>query len=306
MQSLNDFETNIKKLIDGDISIFIDREIPGSFFWKDWNNLAMTFRGVMAESRPVLLMRDPTDPVGVPTPIQQRHPETIELEDDFSDTETGSRFGRKRRRTSVASSDRPFATKFSLRQIREIMREGVPGLPGQIDTRTVDRVIRLSLQKWDKPLDQFLSQVEQLCRDMFMKHANQIFGRWRVTGLYTRVVEICSSFLKDAMASQRKAAQRALKLELHKPASFNAEGLKMAEEQALDQIMTNRHSYRATIFVRHQEQRNVKGSGGLSREDRIGKVSETQLGPDPYSQEVHLIGVSQFRALNYSWRLTSN
>ncbi|MCJ1463834.1 hypothetical protein MMC07_002443 [Pseudocyphellaria aurata] len=289
IQSLSEFESNVKMLIDGDIATLDDGEVPGCFFWKDWITLAMTFRGIMAESRPVLRM-DSIDPGGVLTPTKKRHQETIELSDDISDTGNPFRSDRKRRRTSVPSSDKPFATKFSLRQIRDIIREGVPGLPGQIDTRTVDRVIRMSLQKWDKPLDQFLGRVEQLCNDMFMKLLDRNFGCWRATLLYPRVVEICSSFLKDAMAFQRKAAERALQLELHKPASFNAEGLRTAEEKALNQIEADRRQYRASEYVRLQDQRNLKGSNGLSREDRVGKVSDAQLGSDAYSQEVHLIG----------------
>lgn len=287
IQCLNDFETNVKRLIDGDISTLVDGEVL-CFFWRDWNKLAMTFRGVMAESRPALVMCDPTE-----VPIQ------IDLDDEISDTGTASRLGRKRPRTSVPSCKRSFATRFGLVQIRDIIREGVPGLPGQIDTRTIDRVIRLSLQQWNKPLEQFLKQVERLCDDMFMKHVDQVFGRWRATGLYTRVVEIYSSFLKDAMASQRKAAQRALQLELQKPASFNAEGLKIAEEKALAQIMADRQAFRATEYVvKHQE---LKGAKGSSRDERVRRVSDTQLGSDPYSQEVRLIGVGECGATNYSW-----
>lgn len=302
IQSLSEFESNVKMLIDGDIAPLNDGEVPGCFFWKDWNTLAMTFRGIMAESRPVLRM-DSIDPGGVLTPIKKRYNETIDLSDDPSDMGTPSRSDRKRRRTSVSCSDKPFAAKFSLRQIRDIIREGVPGLPGQIDTRTVDRVIRMSLQKWDKPLDQFLGRVEQLCNDMFMKLLDRIFGCWRATLLYARVVGICSSFLKDAMASQRQAAERALQLELHKPASFNAEGLRTAEEKALNQIEADRRQYRASEYVRLQDQRNLKAGSGLSREDRVGKVSDAQLGSDAYSQEVHLIGVSQSRAADCVWRL---
>lgn len=302
LQSLNDLETSFKKIIDGDISTLIDREVPGSFFWKDWNSLATTFRGVMEESRPVLMMGHPTDPVGVPTPIQQRYIETIDLDEEHSDMRVASQTGQKRRRISdgpnTTSSDKRFAARFTLRQLRDIIQEGVPGLPGQIDTRTVDRVINLSLQKWVKPLDQFLRRVEQLCCDMFMKHVNQIFGHWRGTGLYTEVAEICNSFLKDAMDSQRHAARRALQLELQRPMSFNAEGLKIAEEKALRQIEVDRHNYRAALYLNQQGQKNSKGSGGLSREDKVARVSDTQLGSDPYSQEVHLMGVSHFRATN--------
>lgn len=324
MQSLIDFETNIKSLIDGDISTSITGEVPGSFFWKDWNNLAMTFRGRMADSRPVLMMNDSTDTVVMRAPIQHRHPETIDLDEELSDAGIASQYGQKRRRISdssheliakeeqptpskrriagiplftpekkvskIPNSDKRFATRFSLRQIRDIIQEGIPGLPGQIDTRTVDRVIRMSLQNWDEPLDQFLNQVEQLCCDMFLKQVNQIFGRWRATGLYGQVVETCNSFLKDVMASQRQAAKRALQLELYKPATFNAEGLKIAEEKALNQIEASRHHYRALVYVNQQEQRNAKGNGGLSKEEKVAKISDTQLGPDPYSQEVHLMG----------------
>ena len=322
LQCLNDFESNIKKLIDGDIPIIYNGENQDFFFWKEWNSLAITFREIMAESRPVLMMSDSTDSVGMHTQTQPRHPETIDLDEELSDTGIASQSGQKRRYTydttpskrrlteipfvspeKNAGSDRRYAVRFRLWQIRDIIREGVPGLVGQIDTRTVDRVIRLSLAKWDQPLDQFLQQVEKLCCDMFMKQIDQIFGRWRATGLYTQVVRICSSFLKDAMAAQRAAAKRALQLELHKPASFDAEGLRIAEEKAIREIEANRHNYRAWVFVTQQEQRNVKGGSGLSREDKVAKVSGSQLGSDPYSQEVRLIGVSQSSIANCRLRL---
>lgn len=287
------FEAEIKAQIDGG-----SHHYP---FQKDWSQLAVKFREVLAASRPKLprpqiqrtkciSIDDSED--GVPeSPLSGKKRKQNPRTEASPRKKTASKISPDKRKLSdipvfaIAPMSQPSARVLTLDDIRSIIEDAQVGLPGQIDPRATERMIRISQDSWDQPLSQFLDQTEELCRNMIMEKIIQVFGEWRQTGLFTQILEICNKFLDKRMGQQRQAAERARMLELHKPMTLNSEALKVLCDNAKAEIKASRREVRVTELVERLEAKNIKATSA---------ATDAQLGPDPYSKEVELIGVSLF------------
>ena len=311
LEKILKLESGLKKHIDGGSA-----EFP---FQKDWKNLITEFRKVMAESRPRVMLSSssytsqPADEMpGTPTPVGRNSLITIDSDDDElpSKPMLTHRSSSKRSRADSAQftpqkrqrmSDIPsftankekenFAKRFSLSDIRGYINDATIGLPGQIDPRATDRMIKLSMQLWEKPLDQFLDRTGQLCRDLVHDRVTENFGTWVQTPFYTQMLTLCELFLEEVLLQQRQLAQRLLSWELTRPMTFDEEGMRLATDKALSEIQMKQFNSRANIWLEKQE-RNGKVATGFSRIEKLSKVTEAQIGPDPYAQEVIAMGVS--------------
>lgn len=184
--------------------------------------------------------------------------------------------------------------RFTLPQIREILTDG-HFIPNGIDPSVTQRLVKLSLKVWSLPLEKFLIHTEDLCREMFSEQIARSFGRWKSTSLYKTIITLCDEFIKEAMAEQRKHAKRVVQLERDAPTAHNHEVLGAACQRARVEMLTERRA----VLVEEWTERNPsatpsKGSGGKWSGNYSGsvKVSDEQLGADPYSTEVCLMGVS--------------
>lgn len=187
--------------------------------------------------------------------------------------------------------------RFTLPQIREILDDG-HFIPNEIDPSVTQRLVKISLKVWSLPLEKFLARTEELCREMFNEQIGRSFGRWQSTGLYETVIGLCDEFIKEAMAEQRKHAKRVVQLELDAPTAHNHEVLGAACQRARAEMLAERRA----ILVEEWAERNPpatpsksnggKWSGNNSGGMRPVVVTDEQLGVDPYSNEVCLMGVS--------------
>ncbi len=186
-----------------------------------------------------------------------------------------------------------YSTRFTLTQLRDLIQAGNINLSQHLDPRVIERVAKLSLQYWDKPLNQLLHLTDDLCHTMLLEQIGRSFVYWRPTRIHAEIVEICDSFLKEAISAQRQASTRALELELNFPMAFDEGAMVQAMEDARKEVVTERREHRAGIYVQKYilNTRNGKGNCVFSREERISKVTDEQLGPDPFHKEILLMGV---------------
>lgn len=329
----------------------IGRQIEGGFqdypFQKEWYRLAMEFRGVLAESQPILVMSDlhlsskgdanADDCFATPLAVRPPPPQTTYISIDDEDVmmeSSPSNKKQKKRPLSTAPhstprkkpamgvehilerppifqipafdeqanicSDRPFACRFGLHEIRSIIQDAHIGLPGQTDPRAIDRIIRISMQSWDQPLRKFMTQTEELCMAMIRLHIDITFAHWQRTRLHDKIHMICGAFVKNRMVLQSQAAERARLLELHKPMTFDNEAVEVAYARAREKTQRARQRLRARDYLEHQ----MKDSNqNLTLAEKINKViANNSLDPDEYSKEVEIMGVSslcQFGGKSY-------
>lgn len=186
--------------------------------------------------------------------------------------------------------DRPFARRFNLHEVRSIIQDAHIGLPGQTDPRAVDRIIQLSMQNWDQPLREFMSQTEHLCLEMIKSHVDKTFISWHRTRLYDNVHNICEEFVRNKMNAQKQTAERARLLELYKPMTFNEEAVELAYKKGRTKAEAGRQYHRAKDYI---EQHMKDSNQNQTLNEKIARVLEAKhLGPDEYSKEVEIIGVS--------------
>lgn len=296
------FENEIKSHIDGG-----DPQYP---LKKDLHQVITKFRAVLEESRPVIdepcegeIMVDRTAATKG-TPLKRKanmvdHPETptkkprkkatIVLDSDSDELPPAQLYSRQPNAPKTANS--PYATRFTVAQIHDIVQGGSICLPNQTDPKVVERIIKLSLKNWEQPLDQFLNRTERLFQNMFTAEIRKSFGNWSSTQLHTRVIEVCSAFLEEAMASERESAKRALQLELRSPTAYDHASLNAEVEKARAEVNADRRAYLTAAFI--ENQRTNFGS-----QNKPGKpISEDQLGSDPSAKEYDLLAVSPFSTL---------
>ena len=317
-EKITDFHENVRRQIEGG-----SQDYP---FQKEWNRLAVEFRGILAESAPILIMSDLNRRSNADTeaePGRLNAPKVYMTIDDDDEDMVESPSTKKRRNntpaqatprkktmvtpksvaqrallnqippfdpSTVTNRDRPFAHRFDLDDLRSIIQDAHIGLPGQTDPRAVERIIKLSMQSWDQPLRKFMDQTEELCLGMIKSHINETFALWQKTPLHNKLHTICEEFVKDRMNVQIQAAERARLLELQKPMTFNKEAVELAYAKGRITAEGGRQHFRAKDYV---EQHMKDFSQNLTLKEKIDKVLDAKrLGPDEYQKEVEIIGVS--------------
>lgn len=237
------------------------------------------------------------DDDGLDLPVRKRHQHGVGMDiSPYRRLPTGSIVNQKTPQTPQSqsrkdnSSGKP-ANQFTLEEVRSIKDDYV-GLPDGVNPKSREKMIRKSLKCWDTPLNQFLDSTEKLCQEMITETIANIFGCWESTQLYIRVKAICYSFLGEVLIYQRQAVKRTQSLEFEIITAYNSRLLNSYCNQARTELGDNRRKQRADDFVERQESRTSKFSTGPARDEKVAKITDQQLGPDPFSLEVELMAVS--------------
>ena len=152
-------------------------------------------------------------------------------------------------------------------------------------------MIKDSVQIWQTPTQNFLDSTLALCQETIFGQLQKTFIEWNNTPFYNRIVEICDNFLNRAMTKQNENVARFLKYETQTPITLNVEAITDASEKALVMLQQKRREQRILAYIDQQDAAD-KTSSRLSRSDRMTRITDAQLGPDPYSREVLAISVS--------------
>ncbi len=323
MVELLQFERQLKESIDGGQKT--------NSFHKEWNQWALRFRQELAETRPTLLYQGLQVPVhsqspngnqnlfGTPTPVV-KNSAAISIDSDESDNpdnmESPSklsplppRVGQKRPVVSAyttpkklqrataefSASKKPkmvSSKKFSLQEIRNILQDAYIGLHNLIDPKAIEKMIRLSMEHWEHPLSQFLAQTRKLCEVMVFQQIQDVYAKYSETQYYEQIRQICERFFDKAFTEQTQLLMRILEWEQSRPMTCNDEAINLAQSKAFTLLETKRRETRATAYLNEQEARLGKPSSGQARVDKLAKVTDSQLGPDPYKKEIEAMTVS--------------
>ncbi|KAF6240067.1 hypothetical protein HO173_001677 [Letharia columbiana] len=313
MGELNRFEREIEKHIDGGSHV--------NSFQKEWNRLARKFRKDLADTRPVLvLMPSPQTPShghssrgtgpssmsGTPTPTARGNTTPIPIDSDDDDvpckpSPVVQRSGQKRPLASVQHTPQKIprtlnsaprltalssSRRFDLSEVRDIIQDAYIGLPNQIDPKATERMIVMSMEHWEEPVNRFLTGTKQLCEAMVFEQVEKVFGKYAKTLFYEKVMKICESFFEEVLSQQRQLVMQVLRWETSKPKTFNDESLELAEGRALTMLQTKRREARAGAYLDEQEAQTGKSTSGQTRIEKISKLSDAQLGPETYNREI--------------------
>lgn len=329
MGELLKFEQMIEKNIDGGSQAY-----P---FQKEWNQLALQFRKMLADSKPILKFPTPPTPAhsqstrdtlsfgsiaGTPTPAARNGagPIAIDIDSDDDDvdckpTPVVHRSVKKRPHTSTqstptkyprtvngfsrpATADMVHSKCFDLAELRGIIQDAYIGLPDEVDPKATERMIHLSMAHWQGPVELFLNKTKGLCEEMVFRQVEAVFGHRQMTSYYEQIMEICDSFFKKALEEQLRLAKRVLSWESMKPNTLNDRAMNMARDEALALLQSRSRMVRATAFIEEQEAKSGKITAGPARAEKVAKVTDGQLVPEVYGVEIKAMSVS----LLFRWR----
>ena len=323
-EELGKFWMQLQKHIDGG-----SQSCP---FQKDFHEIAMQFRHNLTNTKPILKLRDaavlsrvlptretPNSSVAVtPTPTHwTRGPlDTSTIIDVSDDEDTSSptlhRLGNKRannvpsesprklQRTGSVSAQPSSMQKiqskcFTLFEVRKIIHRGYISLPGQVDPKAIEELIRLSMEHWHKPLNDFFTNLKSLCKNTVMEQVQNVFGHRCQTKYFDEILEICDVFMEQAMADQFQTAQRLLSWELAKPKTLNERAMDQARDSATTLLRSQRRKILAERFLDEQEEKSGKKSTVAQSDEKLGKLPDDELVPEMFGPELNPMPVSTSR-----------
>lgn len=312
----------------GRFSIELQRHIDGGsqmcLFQKHFHELAIKFRQMLANTKPKALLREPTGTPrrlptgetpngsinGTPTPGARGPPINIDSDADeghVAPTPNIHRSGTKRPSYTPDSSpnkmpriDNPFTQPlmksaqskyFSLTEVRQIIHRGYISLPGQIDPKAIEELIRLSMQHWEQLADSFLAQTKKLCQDTILEQVQEVFGHRQQTAYFAAILKICDDFLEEALADQVQVAKRILKWELAKPKTLNERAMTEARHEAQALLLSERRKVLAEPFLDEQEEKSNKQATASSRDEKLARVPNDKLAPETFGPELKAMAV---------------
>ncbi|KAL8948932.1 MAG: hypothetical protein Q9222_004919 [Ikaeria aurantiellina] len=183
----------------------------------------------------------------------------------------------------------PFAKRFTLSEIRNILQDAHIGLPNQIDPKATKRMIKESLVFWDQPLDDLLEFTNQECLAIICNQAFQIFSIWQGTQIFDLIIDACKSFFSEKSNSQAAAAKRVLALERQLALTLHEDAMRTASERALATLENGLHKERAKAFLAKTDANWEEDLTDRVRSEKISKVTDAQLGPNPYIHELRAL-----------------
>ena len=305
-------------------------------FQKAWNDLSRRFQRALVDSSPKLMVTSTTrriDPGtstenALATPSSARaNSVRIEISDDDDngiEKTTPIKGSKKRpcnstqstpskvpRRMSVipryesADPVRKQPKKFTLPEIRELIRDAYVGIHGQTDSKTIEHMIGLSIAHWDGHLDTFLKEAKSLIRDTVVERLEETFERYRQTELFKQVLQICEYFLNDAIAQHTQTLRKVLRWEQRRPTALNDKAAILACDRAREILQKSRLNARARVILNEQERISGRSRNDEAKAKELEKIMEKEGSkPDEYSQEIEAMVVSHIYTENAEAAIT--
>ncbi|KAL8703679.1 MAG: hypothetical protein Q9201_003133 [Fulgogasparrea decipioides] len=189
-----------------------------------------------------------------------------------------------------ASIDRaaPYAKRFSLTEIRNILQDAHVGLPNHIHPEATKCMIKESLSHWDEPLDELLRFTGQSCLAMILERASEVFSIWQGTQFFDVVLDVCKAFFDEKFANQTASAKCFLDIERRKALTCHEDAMRAASERAfatLDQACRNERARAALAKDVPTWDENLTDR---VKKDKLDKAAD-QLGPNPYVDELRAL-----------------
>ncbi|KAL9124652.1 MAG: hypothetical protein Q9217_006038 [Psora testacea] len=304
------FERELQKNMDGGLGVHV--------LQKEWNKKAVQFRKTLADTKPIMKLRDQQQcnmrdtplggTLGTPTPTS-RTTATIAIESDDDDLpnnhspiqlsahkrphpSTQSTPVKSRRSQNATPRSVPVLPKvqskvFELAEVQSLIQDAYPGgIPDLIHPLATEQMVILSMAHWQEPLDQFLKETQELCETMVFEQVEAVFGHRQHTRYFDLILEICQTFFGEAFSQQRQLLNRVLAWETSKPTTLNAEAMGMARDKALAMLQAHSREIRARQYVEEQEAKIGKATSGAALKEKAAKVADGQLKPDLHGREL--------------------
>ena len=270
---------------------------PGSsHLQKAWNHLVEDFQLALSTTRPRLI----TISESIDVPLLA---ERIDSDCEIIPNPSPSRLKRKAPGAEAQSPENVVRTpattpsyrtdyfekwktparRFTLDELHQIKQESHRvGIPNQIDPSAIEALNRESVKHWEEIMCAFLNALHGMVQKALFMTLDEVIAQYHQTGLYRELRQIVTNFLSQAHSHLLHDAVAYYKMEYEIPITMAQADHKKAMDEALRSLSEARRRHRARLWLRIRKY----------CEEEFAKVSDADLGPDRFSQEIEMMAVS--------------
>jgi hypothetical protein len=163
-----------------------------------------------------------------------------------------------------------------------------------VEPKAVDRLILLTLEHWDVPLQQLLQALYEIMRSALQKTLDETTHTWNTTALPRAIKQISQDMYLTAHLRdlRENVAQRALILEQRKPLTEDTRTMKRYEEEELQFLQAARLNARIEAYFNQQDRSIGKETSPEERARKLRNDTDAikaKIGPDPFDREIKVM-----------------
>jgi len=193
---------------------------------------------------------------------------------------------KRSRLSSIPLYSERSTVKYTLQIIQRMLAGAdTTGLPGSRNPVVTGTMCRTSFSHWAGKMNNVLDETFSLCLDCILGCLQSAFPGRRETVLFTHTVANVRAFLSKSFDEQRAFAARLLHME-RDVMSLDRHAAGADEEAALKECRQAWRSARARAKVFEDESHSGKVWPDAMLKDKVSKVTDEQLGPDPFAREI--------------------
>ncbi|KAJ6028530.1 hypothetical protein N7540_004106 [Penicillium herquei] len=276
---------------------------------KPWNDLVLDFKKALETTKPLIILSAPLD--------QKLFKEKIESDGEVIPAPgpgPGSGPGpgpspRGVKRKAAAASDNSIKTqpgtsqsvpekrvyltdsfdglespkRFTLDHIQNLKQECQhAGVPNQIDPRAIQKLNRSMIMHWEVVVQNFAQALHGVLEKAVSNALNDVMSMYRQTGLYREFQKIIHDFLAKVRTDYDGQVLAYFQMEYDNPFTMAQAEHKQKTSKVLADLSKARQLARSKVWQKVR---------GMSEDDKANV--NTDLGPDPFSQEIEMISSSR-------------
>ncbi|KAI9794608.1 MAG: hypothetical protein M1816_004495 [Peltula sp. TS41687] len=206
----------------------------------------------------------------------------------------------KKQKVAPSIQDGPFKTtyglakRFTVMELRNrISRYCSNAMSNLINPEAIFELCHLSILHWEQILRIFLDLTASMIRQEIFDRLQDVFDVYKQTGLYGELVAAIDGLLSEASDQMRDSVGALYQGEVFKPAILDDEALEHTSREFAISLKRARRDQRVNLYLDKQEKQTGKPTVDQERINKAARVTDDQLGVDPFTKEVEVMAQVQ-------------
>jgi hypothetical protein len=175
----------------------------------------------------------------------------------------------------------------TLLDIRQSVAErGPAGIPEFDNHKIREDYALVAVNPWKFPLETFVDHTFRMLRLELLSTLRSTLQSYEQTSLYRRSKDIIEKFLQKQEIEQRAISMEFYKTEAAGLFTINEAAFDLHKAEALEWLKKQRRNWRLDCYMKKQSDTRFKDDA--AREAFKNKVTDAELGPDPFAKELDI------------------
>jgi protein subunit release factor B len=170
---------------------------------------------------------------------------------------------------------------------QSIAERGPAGIPEFDNHKIREDYALTAVNPWKFPLETFVDHTFRMLRVELLSTLRSVLQSYEQTSLYRQSKEILQKFLQRQEIEQRAISMEFYKTEAAGLFTINEAAFDLHKAEALAWLNKQRRNWRLDCYMQKQSD-TVRFKDDASRENFRNKVTDAELGPDPFAKEVNI------------------